>query len=226
MDRANSEAAGDVVDNGWALPAYQQRSRQQRDRLLKAGERVFAESGFWQAHVADIARRAGCSVGSFYRRFQDKEAFFFALQADMAAHAEVNIGKFFDDPACRTEPLIDVFVRLVRNTARIMRGIEGYYRALFELSLRGHDVWAPMRRLEMIEADYVLELLAARGVAVDLPQRENAQLAMRVMHSNVLATMLHGPGPFSADDPRLHGELGLLLVRYLGLESDSAPPAI
>jgi AcrR family transcriptional regulator len=225
MDKANSDAAGEAVDNGWALPAYQQRSRQQRDRLMKAGERVFAESGFWQAHVADIAKRAGCSVGSFYRRFQDKEAFFFALQADMAVHAEVNIGKFFDDPACRTEPLIDVFVRLVRNTARIMRGIEGYYRALFELSLRGHDVWPPMRRLEVIEADYLLELLAARGVVVDAP-RESAQLAMRVMHSNVLATMLHGPGPFSADDPRLHDELGLLLLRYLGLDSKPAPPSI
>ena len=87
------------------------------DRLLKAGERVFAESGFWQAHVADIAKRAGCSVGSFYRRFQDKEAFFFALQADMAAHAEANIAKFFADPACRTEPLIAVFHRLARNSA-------------------------------------------------------------------------------------------------------------
>ena len=226
MDKANSDTAGEAVDNGWALPAYQQRSRQQRDRLMKAGERVFAESGFWQAHVADIARRAGCSVGSFYRRFQDKEAFFFALQADMAAHAEVNIGRFFDDPACRTEPLIDVFIRLVRNTARIMHGIEGYYRALFELSLRGHDVWPPMRQLEVIEADYLLELLAARGVAVNLPRRELAQLAMRVMHSNILATMLHGPGPFSADDPRLHEELGLMLVRYLGLEDDPGAPAI
>ncbi len=55
----------------------------------------------------------------------------------MAAHAEANIGKFFDDPACRTDPLIDVFRRLARNTARTMTGIEGYYRALFELSLRG-----------------------------------------------------------------------------------------
>jgi AcrR family transcriptional regulator len=61
MDKANSEPAAEAAagDNGWARPAYQQRSRQQRDRLLKAGERVFAESGFWQAHVADIAKRAG-----------------------------------------------------------------------------------------------------------------------------------------------------------------------
>jgi AcrR family transcriptional regulator len=203
---------------GWARPAYQARSRQQRDRLLKAGERVFAELGFWQAHVADIARRAGCSVGSFYRRFQDKEAFFFALQADMAAHAEANIDRFFEDPACREEPLAVVFRRLARNTARTMKGIEGYYRALFELSLRGQDVWPLMRRLEVIEARHVVTLLQVRGVPVDQGKQDAAHLAIRMMHGQIISNMLHGPGPFSVDDPRLHDELGRMLVRYLGLD--------
>ena len=224
MDRVKNDPAAEAVDNGWARPAYQQRSRQQRDRLLKAGERVFAESGFWQAHVADIAKRAGCSVGSFYRRFQDKEAFFFALQADMAAHAEANIGKFFDDPACRTDPLIDVFRRLARNTARTMKGIEGYYRALFELSLRGQDVWPLMRGLEAIEAGLVVDLLKSRGVAVDDTKRDAAHLAIRMMHGQIISNMLHGPGPFTVDDPRLHEELGLMLLRYLGL--DGGKPAV
>lgn len=211
-------AAADAPDNGWARPAYQERSRQQRDRLMKAGERVFAESGFWQAHVADIAKRAGCSVGSFYRRFQDKEAFFFALQNDMAVHAEVNIAKFFDDPACRDEPLFEVFRRLVRNTSRTMKGIEGYYRALFELSLRGQDVWPLMRRIETIEAGCVVDLLKARGVPVDDQKRDAAHLAIRMMHGQLISNMLHGPGPYNSDDPRLHEELAHMLVRYLGLD--------
>jgi AcrR family transcriptional regulator len=225
MDKANSEPAAEAAagDNGWARPAYQQRSRQQRDRLLKAGERVFAESGFWQAHVADIAKRAGCSVGSFYRRFQDKEAFFFALQADMAAHAEANIGKFFDDPACKTEPLGDVFRRLTRNTARTMLGIEGYYRALFELSLRAHDVWPLMRGLETIEAAHVVGLLRSRGITVDADMQDHAHLAIRMMHGQIISNMLHGPGPYSADDPRLHEELARILLRYLGLDGDVTP---
>ena len=212
-------AAADTPDNGWARPAYQERSRQQRDRLMKAGERVFAELGFWQAHVADIARRAGCSVGSFYRRFQDKEAFFYALQADMAAHAEANIAKFFDDPACRDEPLFDVFLRLIRNTSRTMKGIEGYYRALFELSLRGQDVWPMMRRIEIIEAGLIVELLKARGVAVDEHKRTAAHLAIRMVHGQLISNMLHGPGPFTADDPSLHDELAHLLTRYLQLDA-------
>jgi AcrR family transcriptional regulator len=212
----DGEPQSDAAETVWAKPAYQARSRQQRDRLLKAGERVFAEKGFWQAHVADIAKRAGCSVGSFYRRFQDKEAFFFSLQTDMAGHGLSNIERFFDDPACLTDPLPEVFARLVRNTARTMKGIEGYYRALFELSLRGHDVWPPMRRIEAFEAARIIELLRRRGVALDDPDiGERAHLAIRMMHGQIISAMLHGPGPFAVEDARLHRELALNLARYL-----------
>lgn len=203
----------------WARPAYQTRSRAQRDRLLKAGERVFAQSGFWQAHVADIARGAGCSVGSFYRRFKDKEAFFFGLQAHMAARAEANIARFFEDAAGREESFADLLLRLARSTARTMRGIEGYYRALFELSLRGQDVWPPMRRLEVFEAEALVRLLEARGVAREPEAVQRAHLAIRLMHGHILSLILHGSGPFELEDPRLHEELGLVLLRYLRLEA-------
>lgn len=205
-------------DPAWALPAYQARSREQRDRLLKAGERAFAEHGFWQAHVADIANRAGCSVGSFYRRFQDKEALFFALQAYMAERSEENITTFFRDPACMTDPLDVMFVRLVGNSKRSMGRIEGYFRALFELSLRGQDVWPSMRRLEVIEAEQLMALLEARGIPMEPGFNERAQLAVRMMHGQIITQLLHGPGPFELDDPRLAEELGRLVLRYLGLE--------
>jgi AcrR family transcriptional regulator len=215
MKRGDPQTA--AAEPEWAKPAYQERSRQQRDRLLKAGERVFAEKGFGQAHVADIAKRASCSVGSFYRRFQDKEAFFLSLQTDMAAHAEHNIARFFDDPACLTDPMFEVFTRLVRNTARTMKGIEGYYRALFELSLRGHAVWPLMRQIEVLEAARVIGLLRQRGVTLNEPGLEKrAHLAIRTMHGQIITIMQHGPGPFELDDPQLHTELALMLLRLLG----------
>ena len=206
-------------DPTWTRPAYQNRSREQRDRLLKAGERAFAAAGFWQTHITDIAKRAGCSVGSFYRRFEDKEAFFLALQSDMAARAEANIAKFFEDPEREGETLDELIIRLARNTARTMRGIEGYYRALFELSLRGQNVWPPMRRVEAIEAEFLVKLLKGRGVPVDDKIQKRAHLAIRMMHGQIISAMLHGPGPWAADDPELHEELGLMLIRYLGIKS-------
>jgi AcrR family transcriptional regulator len=210
-------------DPTWTRPAYQNRSREQRDRLLKAGERAFAASGFWQTHITDIAKRAGCSVGSFYRRFEDKEAFFLALQADMASRAEANIARFFEDPERQDEDLEELLTRLARNTARTMRGIEGYYRALFELSLRGQNVWPAMRRIEAIEAEFVVKLLRERGVSVDEKAQKRAHLAIRMMHGQIISAMLHGPGPWAADDPELHDELGLMLRRYLGVEGVVPP---
>jgi AcrR family transcriptional regulator len=161
-------------------------------------------------------------VGSFYRRFEDKEAFFLALQADMATRAEANIAKFFEDPARQDESLSELMTRLARNTARTMRGIEGYYRALFELSLRGQNVWPPMRRIEAIEAEFVVKLLVQRGVPVDDKIHKRAHLAIRMMHGQIISAMLHGPGPWAADDPELHAEFGLMLMRYLGVE-DAGP---
>lgn len=210
-------------DPTWTRPAYQNRSREQRDRLLKAGERAFAASGFWQTHITDIAKRAGCSVGSFYRRFEDKEAFFLALQSDMAGRAEANIAKFFEDPERETEALDELIIRLARNTARTMRGIEGYYRALFELSLRGQNVWPPMRRVEAIEAEFLVKLLKDRGVRLDDRIHKRAHLAIRMMHGQIISAMLHGPGPWAAEDPELHEELGLMLIRYLGIDDAPGP---
>lgn len=214
-------ATGTTQD--WARPAYQARSRDQRDRLLKAGERVFAEKGFWQAHVADIARGAGCSVGSFYRRFQDKEAFFYALQADMSERGEANIRRYFDDPARADEPLTTILRRLVNNTAKVIIGIEGYYRALMELSLRGANVWPLMRRLEVIEAGLILDLLRTRGVPLDGSAESRAHLGVRMMHSQLISSILHGPGPFEVGDPEFYEELALMLSRYLGLEGGALP---
>lgn len=41
-----------------------------------------------------------------------------------------------------------------------------------------------------------------------------------MMHGQLISQLLHGPGPFDADDPRLADELALMLTRYLGLPSD------
>lgn len=122
------------------------------------------------------------------------------------------------DPACETDPLDVMFVRLVANSARSMGRIEGYFRALFELSLRGQDVWPSMRRLEIFEAQKIQDLLERRGIPVEPGFPERAQLAVRMTHGQIITQLLHGPGPFSFDDPRLPQELGLLLLRYLGLE--------
>jgi AcrR family transcriptional regulator len=44
-------------------PALQKRSRDKRDRLIKAGMTAFSDKGYEQTRIADIASEAGISVG-------------------------------------------------------------------------------------------------------------------------------------------------------------------
>ncbi len=55
-----------------------------REALLLAAEEVFAERGYGDASVDEIARVAGLSVGSVYVHFENKQALFAALIARLA----------------------------------------------------------------------------------------------------------------------------------------------
>lgn len=47
-----------------------------RVRLLESAKQVFAEAGFLEARISDLAEGAGLSHGSFYHYFDSKEAIF------------------------------------------------------------------------------------------------------------------------------------------------------
>ncbi len=206
---------------GWVLPAHQSRSREQRDRLLKAGERVFASQGFWESHVSEIVKEANCSVGSFYRRFRDKEALFLALQQDMHVRSHANIDRFFANPIAEQRSLTSIFFHLIDNTGTEAIKIKGYYRALFEISLRGRNVWSRMRELEEYQAACFEKLLRKKGVKnVRSDFVPALAFAIRMMTGSQISIMLHGPGPYSFNDPDLTAQLTRSLMAVAGVLVD------
>lgn len=59
------------------------KGRQTRSKILGAAREIFAEDGYVDARMVDIAKRAGLSNGGLYRYFTSKEAVFAALIADL-----------------------------------------------------------------------------------------------------------------------------------------------
>lgn len=59
------------------------KGRLTRSRILVAAREVFAEDGYVDARMVDIAQRAGLSNGGLYRYFTSKDAVFAALIADL-----------------------------------------------------------------------------------------------------------------------------------------------
>jgi len=208
----------------WALPAHQARSRDQRDRILEAGERVFASQGFWEAHVDDIARLADCSVGSFYRRFKDKEALFFALQEDLARKASVNVEKFYSDPRCLTLPLTAVIYKFVENSCVDVDRMIGYYRELSEIGLRGETVWDQMRQMELRMGQRVVQLLKVRGYETPSPDdlAAEAAYAYRMIGAVNLSVLLYGRQPFDGDETKRFALLTRMLMQILRVAPDES----
>lgn len=68
--------SGDKVFNISVTPRPIALNEGSRERLLRAGKRLFGEKGFHEVNIHEITDAAGLSVGAFYRHFTGKETFF------------------------------------------------------------------------------------------------------------------------------------------------------
>src|ERR671927_566632 len=65
----------------------EERKAQNRQKLLEAARKVFAEKGLGEATARDIVRETDLASGTFYNYFRDKEDAFRALLEEMGERA-------------------------------------------------------------------------------------------------------------------------------------------
>jgi AcrR family transcriptional regulator len=68
-----------LSDLHWRRESQQTRGEKTQTALLDAAEELIVEKGMEGTSIADVAKRAGSSVGSVYHHFKDKRALFYAL---------------------------------------------------------------------------------------------------------------------------------------------------
>ena len=59
-----------------------------RSRLIDAAAEVFCEEGFLQSSLADVADRAGYTIGAVYSNFASKDDLLFAVMRDRLRRVE------------------------------------------------------------------------------------------------------------------------------------------
>ena len=97
-------------------PARQSRARKTSDAIVRAGLHLLRERDFETVTVADIASRAGVSVGGFYARFEGKEALLHSLAAEVLADCYVALDRAFAPKRVARASVEDV----VRAYVRVM----------------------------------------------------------------------------------------------------------
>jgi AcrR family transcriptional regulator len=201
-------------------PVKQLRGRRSRDRLLNAGQRLVAARPFDALSVADIARAADCSVGAFYLRFRDKEAFFRAL---IAQYVEEGRAETLELYATYTDDRL--IGALIAGTIDRFRRYAGLIRSAIRKRMEDAAVWEPIRRSGHFNADCFVEWLAKlRGHALTAAEGMTVRFAFQVLYGTLNNALANQPGPLDIDDPAfpVHLERAFRLV----LLSTGAPPAL
>lgn len=114
----------------WIRPAQQARSQQTLERLLDSAEALIADKGFHDVTVADIAARAGGSVGAVYARFRDKKGVLHCLQDRFVKEAYLTTDVAFDPERWEGASIREIVGELIVFLVAIHRERRGVLREL------------------------------------------------------------------------------------------------
>ncbi|THV26499.1 TetR/AcrR family transcriptional regulator [Glycomyces paridis] len=186
-----------------------------RRRLREAAAQEFAERGYDESRLEDIAARAGFTKGAVYSNFKSKQELFGSVLAD---RADIELSAVTDHLAAVDdvkEAVADA-ARLVAgeitgDTQRGQLGFEFASRARRDEQVR--DVLAPLRRSQRQAA---AELLAAVAERLGGDTAVEPELAGLIVHclSNGLS-MEHAVDPEGVDGATVEAAIAATLTALL-----------
>jgi len=204
----------------WVRPPQQARSQETLERLLDAAEHLVAEKGFEDTPVAEVARRAGSSVGSFYARFQDKDALLHALYERYYEQAIATADAALEPARWEGAQIPEILAAVVRFLVSIYREQAGLIRAFVVRNHSDAEFQARRERLSHYVNERLSALLLARRAEIAHPQPERAAaFGLTLVFSTLESAMLFGElrsASLSLSDDDLAAELTRAFLAYLG----------
>ena len=88
-----------------------------RESILMAARNLFAEKGYEETTIADIAKAAGVAVGTVYLYFHNKHDVYTAVSLDI----ELSLAQAFQNPSLRELPFKDVIRTMVNASFQASR---------------------------------------------------------------------------------------------------------
>jgi AcrR family transcriptional regulator len=209
------------------LPAHQRRSRESLRKLLNATTEVLGQHGVEGATIPRIARHAGLTPGSVYRRFHDKEALMETailgilerqderMKTDMTptVTAQMPLALF-------AEQVIAGMVATYRTNAALLRAIKQF--------VQGRTRTPLSKRASQLQITYfqrVVELFLLHREEIRHPDPHAAvSLALMMLVGTLYELVVwprdprHWKALLPRDDQALKQELTRAFLSYLGVE--------
>lgn len=196
----------------------QERSREALERFLNAGERLLEMNAFEEAGVADIARAADSSVGTFYRLLSDKETLSLLLMQRFFTHLEDVAQDTFNPEQWQGKSIPDIAERFVNVFVDVYQGRAGTLRAMILRASRDTDFRDQVHQLNELIGKHLGILLRQHKSEINHPKPDQAIKAAPHMVLGILNqhTITGSLGGLSKKSLRI--ELIRVFNNYLGVQ--------
>ena len=209
-----------VRDLPGILPTQQRRSQETTVALLEAAAVMLRERSLDELSIEDLCKRVGVTVGAFYGRFENRDAFFSALMSLAATKAlaavraavadEDNPGTGLEE-ACRR--IVEVAVNVVRRNVGVVRAAS-QYESIYP------ERWGTIRTTGSAMVDLAKPLLLARmGRGRVAAKERSIGFAFQMMFGTLINAVLHKPKLVSLDEPEMIDRL--VLAMFLQLQHEA-----
>lgn len=204
----------------WILPAQQVRSRETCQRLMDSAEELMAEKGFADVPVAEIARRAGFSVGAVYARFRDKEGILRCLRERFWGELRATVDAALSPSRWEGATVPEVAHETIAFMVLVHRDRVGILRDIMGSAHADPEVGARLEELIAHVCQKLTRLLLARADEIGHPEPILAvefgfRLLLGVMKEAILFGYA-GTHGIPKSDERLTQELTRAFLGYLG----------
>ncbi|MDP1564608.1 MAG: TetR/AcrR family transcriptional regulator [Pirellulaceae bacterium] len=198
----------------------QERSRRTEDNVLEATRRLLETKWFSEISLGEIAKVAGCGVGTVYGRFVSKDALLQVLKQDFLlatkrAHEEV-----VNSPELAGKGLNQRVEKLVAMIVDSYRQHRGIVRELV-IGAHGHKasddqrIGAAMTELLNGDIEFLLSALPIKKRKSSRKQVGMAVLAAINLIQNRIVFQETSPLEFSVSDRDLKQEIPKMVTAYL-----------
>ena len=180
------ESKRDIWDLRWVREPQQDRSARTRSQLLDATEAILDKEGIDGLTITKVAKEAGCSVGSLYHHFQDKQTIVYAVLDRVSHEALLTAEEGLELSRWEGVSLMGVLEGYMRYSLKRAKRLPGVSQAQRVLALQDPAIEARMTQSYDKIRSMILQLLKPRLGEINHP---NPALAIKVVLSTLRASL-------------------------------------
>ncbi|MDF2118118.1 helix-turn-helix domain containing protein [Roseiarcaceae bacterium H3SJ34-1] len=184
------------------LPVKQARSRKSRESFMEAGRRLAEQHNWEELTVSRLAEEAGCSVGAFYQRFENKDAFLLALVHDMIAEVRAGLHSLYGGTSAGHLP-----DALVAQSIANFRRRSGLIRAAVRRGLEEAIYWDPVRAYGREAAEAFLAWMRTSEGGLSTARERQIRFAYQMLLATLVNSLMNRPGPITLESEAFVEEL-------------------